>query len=339
MIEISNAFILVWLVVLAVICIYLLYMSLTRNNESDSLKATLTNLVKQNKKRDELINFLMERVETLSGTINTLTNLPVLLTDMNIQMQPNVIENDISTNNAVSEITTELKPVVNITPEKLSIDDVLNSITNDSNFLPVDNMESYTLHDTNLNNNTTDISTQEATNSLTAESNITNNCYLPAQTTESVDNNDKSPNKLMHCLNLDDVLNSIPSTFKDDDLISTILGVDDSASQQCKTDADDVSDLPAEKLKLLGMNVKQLKQLAKDMNVKSRGTKTDLVDAIWDKMIKKEVPAEKLDETVNTFNFIDNIDKIVAKNIEILDTDQLTVPSIDLVVEELPDDI
>ena len=90
----------------------------------------------------------------------------------------------------------------------------------------------------------------------------------------------------MSSLNLDDVLNSIPTTFKDDDLISTILGADDSASNHGDVNGHihhDNSDFPAEKLKLRGMSVKQLKQIAKDMNIKSRGNKTELVDSIWEK--------------------------------------------------------
>ena len=65
MLELNNSFLLIALIIIAVICIYLLYSNLTKSGETASLKSGLTALIQQNKKRDEIINFLLERIENL----------------------------------------------------------------------------------------------------------------------------------------------------------------------------------------------------------------------------------------------------------------------------------
>jgi len=283
-------------------------MSMTRNNESDSLKSSIANLVRQNKKRDELINFLMERVETLTGAVNNLV-LPAqnMLNTQTMQNSDNIQSDNIQSDNIQSDITTVLSNInnnENETENEISLDDVLNSIAltpasdnnnndnndnnnNDNNNEARPNINnSPHLPNTDQNDNKTE---QESGQSELLNESEFDLLKMHSRHTDGTDSNIEEHEQTIEksCitnLNLDDVLNSITTTYKDDDLISNILGADDSASNHCAETNNDNSDLPPEKLKLLGMNVKQLKQIAKDMNIKSRGNKTELVDNIWDKM-------------------------------------------------------
>ncbi len=98
MLEVNNNFLLVGLIIVAVTCIYLLYLNLSKASELASLKSALTSLIQQNKKRDEINNFLLERVDTLTAvingqnslqapTVNVVTGSPVTMVS-NSQQQP-----------------------------------------------------------------------------------------------------------------------------------------------------------------------------------------------------------------------------------------------------------
>jgi hypothetical protein len=314
MIDISNTFILVWLVVLAIICIYLLYMSLTRNNESDTLKASLANIVRQNKKRDELINFLMERVETLTNAINGLQHDPVHVPAESVPAESVQPDGNYTDEPQVQQDTrTQFDTQAQLDLHDVSLDDVLNSIP------PASNLEE-AITESNVHEALTDTNT--TVRHITVESLLEESSLVtvdePMHLEASI-----SPAKSVQNLNLDDVLNSVPITVREDDLISTILGVDDSASNYGGDVASgahvDIQSLSGDKLKLLGMNVKQLKQIAKDLNIKSRGNKTELVDSIF----------EKLNTGAQNHNLVVE---------ELLDEEPVAQMH-SLVVEDFPDDI
>jgi len=315
MIDISNTFILVWLVVLAIICIYLLYMSLTRNNESDTLKASLANIVRQNKKRDELINFLMERVETLTNAVNGLQHAPVhvpaepVQPDGNYTIEPHV----------PLDTHTPFDTQAQLDMHDVSLDDVLNSIP------PASNLEE-TITESNVQEAQPDTNTNTTVNHIPVESLLEESSLVTVDEPMHLDA-PISPAKSVQNLNLDDVLNSVPTTVREDDLISTILGADDSASNYGGDVAlgahVDIQSLSSDKIRLMGMNVKQLKQIAKDLNIKSRGNKTELVDNIF----------EKLNTGAQNHTLVVE---------ELLDDDtatRLPVQTHSLVVEDFPDDI
>lgn len=346
MIEISNNFLLVWLVVLALICIYLLYMSLTRSNETDSLKSSISNLVRQNKKRDELINFLMERVETLTNAVNNLT-LPQQLAATISTNPTNTNDNNI----AESPENTENSELLAGNPEpiednnELNLDAVLNSIS-----LPSQQ------HNPEPYQDQTHLTQTHITHAHLNQNNITTTAHEQSNVSSEFPEvisisefGDKLTTQSPQHINLDDVLASIPTTFKDDDLISTILGADDSASQQ--GDEDHTKEPPG-KIRLLGMNVKQLKQIAKDMNIKSRGNKTDLVESIWFKMNSgngcEYIPPAQQQQTdlynaTQNENENDKMPELLTeeqtqeKTIENTHQETNNIPQ--LIVEDLPDDI
>ena len=71
MVEINNTFLLAGLIIVAVTCIYLLYVSFNRPDMT-SFKNNLNNMVQQNKKRDEIVNFLLDKVQGLNKLVSTL---------------------------------------------------------------------------------------------------------------------------------------------------------------------------------------------------------------------------------------------------------------------------
>jgi len=315
MIDISNTFILVWLVVLAIICIYLLYMSLTRNNESDTLKASLANIVRQNKKRDELINFLMERVETLTNAVNGLQHAPVHVPAEPVQPDGNYTNEP----HVPLDTHTPFDTQAQLDMHDVSLDDVLNSIP------PASNLEE-TITESNVQEAQPDTNTNTTVNHIPVESLLEESSLVTVDEPMHLDA-PISPAKSVQNLNLDDVLNSVPTTVREDDLISTILGADDSASNYGGDVAlgahVDIQSLSSDKIRLMGMNVKQLKQIAKDLNIKSRGNKTELVDNIF----------EKLNTGAQNHTLVVE---------ELLDDDtatRLPVQTHSLVVEDFPDDI
>ena len=73
MLEINNTFLLAGLIIVAVTCIYLLYVSFNRPDMT-SFKNNLNNIVQQNKKRDEIVNFLLDKVQGLNKLVTSLQN-------------------------------------------------------------------------------------------------------------------------------------------------------------------------------------------------------------------------------------------------------------------------
>ncbi len=323
-------------------------MSMTRNNESDSLKSSIANLVRQNKKRDELINFLMERVETLTNAVNTLAlpaSIPSPETDSNERIPDHTSSQQTEQFEQSEQFEQANDTMAVNNPEilkqvtELSLDDVLNSIQS----VQLDAVTPPTIVNIaqSESHQNEELEVSEFANTT---SNLHDNTGISSPVKQPISN-----------LNLDDVLNSIPTTYKDDDLISTILGADDSASNHgdynMHSHGDynmhsntDHSDVPPEKLKLLGMSVKQLKQIAKDMNIKSRGNKNELVDLIWEKTCsipKNENTALQttISDLVSNDADMDALlneskseDKTEINNISAIETPQL-------VVEDFPDDI
>lgn len=71
MVEINNTFLLAGLIIVAVTCIYLLYVSFNRPDMT-SFKNNINNMVQQNKKRDEIVNFLLDKVQGLNKLVSNL---------------------------------------------------------------------------------------------------------------------------------------------------------------------------------------------------------------------------------------------------------------------------
>lgn len=61
--QINSMYIVIGLIIVALVCIYLLYTSLTSGNYYNDLKKNINELIVQNKKRDEIIHFLVNQVQ------------------------------------------------------------------------------------------------------------------------------------------------------------------------------------------------------------------------------------------------------------------------------------
>ena len=60
-------YVIIGLIVLTLVCIYLLYTTLTSGSHTNDLKRNINDLIAQNKKRDEIIHFLVGQVQMLQS--------------------------------------------------------------------------------------------------------------------------------------------------------------------------------------------------------------------------------------------------------------------------------
>jgi hypothetical protein len=303
MLEVNNNFLLVGLIIVAVTCIYLLYLNLSKASELTSLKSALTSLIQQNKKRDEINNFLLERVDTLTavinGQVNTLPAPPMNLNELNPMSMPTrehvipaqepvtedfdsaeideiLAEEPISSNQDPEPVTSELDTVLTPVPEPVTseLDTVLTPVPE-----PV----------------TSELVPEPVTSELVPEP-VTSE-LVPEPVTSEL-------KQVVHCESLTELVNN--SEFGDDvnflfmakqatannDLVSGLLHDGDQSvngdlvSELGELDTTiDYEAVPKDKKKLTsGYTAKQLKSIARHFGVKSRGTKTELVNRIYDKL-------------------------------------------------------
>lgn len=284
MLEINNNFLLIGLIVVAITCIYLLYSNLTKVNDSASLKSTINNLIQQNKKRDEIINFLLERIENLEHGLPKLTDKDG--------------DNSQAKNNEA--VTNEL-------------DDLLDNIVHEP---------SQTIPATELTDLLDSINSGERTQAINAVSTQEEQAPTvgtaldeviheekPVSITDDIDfgvvlenGPAKDPVHTAPELTMDDLETEFEGMFDnvnmnitnpeveqevqsqsgvpDIDIVSVILEADDIGNM-----ADyeiNVADIPKSKDKLNAKyTVKQLKQIAQKMNLNAKGNKTDLVERIY----------------------------------------------------------
>ncbi len=300
MLEINNNFLLIGLIVVAITCIYLLYSNLTRVNDSVSLKSTINNLIQQNKKRDEIINFLLERIENLEHglpqlpTPETVTTTSPILNNSNGNASPTNDLDDILNN--IDHSQTGTNPAV---PSSL-----LNSIS-DELFVQPTLHSNPTLNDCELetsmtNNNSNKLSEPNA-------SSVTEN-IAETKHEEGMKPLDDFESEFGGMFD-----NIVPAIDLHGDCIENVLevGVDGTKSEMSNIDivsvvleADDIgnmadyeinmTDVPRSKDKLNAKyTVKQLKQIAQKLNLNTKGNKTDLVDRIYNHLT---TPAEELSE-------------------------------------------
>lgn len=269
MLEISNHFLLAGLVILAITCIYLLYINLSRSTESNTLKAAVSSLVRQNTKRDELINFLMERVETLTNQTNTLLThtLPA--------------PSDV----VLGTSATDLEELHPSTADDTNLDDLLNSVADIPNNTPV-------IFSDDSHKDLTSIEEEDNVGLSSLEVDVV---AAPLETLPPVTDDLETPPSPVDvptdCFAMKSEFGEPvilgPTPGDTDDLIGNILA-DDAASQISEIDSLQPINLlaiPKDKQVLeTKYNVKQLKNLAKQLGVKSRGNKTELIEQIFSKL-------------------------------------------------------
>ena len=150
MVEINNTFLLSGLVIVAVTCIYLLYVSFN-GPDLTSFKNTINNMVQQNKKRDEIVNFLLDKVQNLNTLVSSLQqskhNVQMVSNDnlvdhtsiVNEEKQlPNESQVEHDNVNNLMEHIDEVLPPSTIHQEELTSDDLqkMEEISKDNNVVP-----------------------------------------------------------------------------------------------------------------------------------------------------------------------------------------------------------
>jgi hypothetical protein len=162
--NIDINYIVIGLIVLTLVCIYLLYNSLSSGGDSLELKKHINELVLQNKKRDEIIHFLVNQVQLLQS------QPPITeITAHEEFKQTNIEPTTVATHN--ERVTTDVKSNIN-TEEMVKLDQLLEAdftttkveITEPvENTTTQKNLDSNNTDNENVNNvdNNQDVSTDE----------------------------------------------------------------------------------------------------------------------------------------------------------------------------------
>jgi hypothetical protein len=112
--NIDNNYIVIGLIVLTLVCIYLLYSNLSSGGDSIELKKHINELVLQNKKRDEIIHFLVNQVQLLQSQ-PPMTEITTSTNESNVNI-PTTTATHVETVN-ISDINNE---------EMAKLDEILN---------------------------------------------------------------------------------------------------------------------------------------------------------------------------------------------------------------------
>lgn len=311
MLEVNNNFLLVGLIIVAVTCIYLLYLNLSKASELASLKSALTSLIQQNKKRDEINNFLLERVDTLTAVINGQNSLQAPPVNVISGTPINMVSNSQHSFQIPQEQTTR---DVAEDFDSAEIDEILaeDNLTEASNMVHSNNEPNVPESEPAVPESVTEPSTSVSEPVPEVPEPVPESVPEPST---SVSEPSTSVSEPVASDSLSELINT--SEFGDDvsflfmaknatakqkaadriavtsgtDLIDGLLENDisvngDLVSEHGELDPTiDYAAVPKDKKKLTsGYTAKQLKSIARHFGVKSRGTKTELVNRIFDKM-------------------------------------------------------
>lgn len=343
MLELNNSFLLIALIIIAVICIYLLYSNLTKSGETASLKSGLTSLILQNKKRDEIINFLLERIENLEHTVvpqqNTVVTASINKSD-NISVDP-ILNSNMSVNDKEYDVLESNNSLYPVTPgddvknsndfdtilsaadlnlgstrvaNSKEVNDILDSMNNPDTVSSTELQARSNPTTSNLNSSIQDVDTE-------AESFVTN----PVQTNNEAVNTEfqdlesefdgllndptvynvgdtecpelqaqgdvtqiirPSEDGLKYSVQLEQNTSNIQGhelNVNGQDLVATLLDADE--EPVVGDNEIDLSSIPKNKDKLnVQYTVKQLKSISRQLKLKSKGNKTELINRIYEKL-------------------------------------------------------
>ena len=292
MLELNNSFLLIALIIIAIICIYLLYSNLTKSGETASLKSGITALIQQNKKRDEIINFLLERVENLEHNVTPSQVLPVVQT-------PKDITNTVTVDD-IDDVLLSAEQSIATTVSAVEVADILGSI-NIAEQVTHDTVEDNTVCtdiESSVPHNTTDVTpsicvtdTPQAEPVLTEVVHV-ENIIPPPENASSVSGNTVSE-QVSEFAELESEFDGLLTTENvtqhnviepiAGDLVSALLDADE---ESLAGDHEfDLTTVPKAKDKLNAQyTVKQLKALSRQLKLKSKGNKTELINRIYEKL-------------------------------------------------------
>jgi hypothetical protein len=303
MLQLNNSFLLIALIIIAIICIYLLYSNLTKSGETASLKNGLSVLVQQNKKRDEIINFLLERIENLEHNVVP-TQIQAAKTETH---NKDDIEDIFEMSNttlaytSAEEVDNILKSINTLNPvDAISSNKDVDGTDINGSFIgdPTHNEPEYQnsieteINKVDENTNTvftglqgqcdaTDLIPNECVPDVELELNVGS----VVSTTESNDFSELESefSGLLNDGNLHVEQSQVQMPHNEEDLVSALLDIDE---ESLAGDHEfDLNTVPKSKEKLNSQyTVKQLKGLARQLNLKSKGNKTELINRISEKL-------------------------------------------------------
>jgi hypothetical protein len=286
MLEVNTTFLLIGLIIVALTCIYLLYVNLTRANDTGALKNAISTLIQQNKKRDEVITFLLERVENLEA------NGIALLAD------PNSVDSDSIVNNS-NTIESKPKPKPKPTPNHdvdpnsiAALVDELEPSTvaiQDSGYSePMPTVMHYDELDALINEECNIQPDTVNTNATTTEQHQHEPISHSQNYENAIELNESNANAKAVNMNNSSTIDVVAvetelnGTGPDADLVSVILDTEDQ-SHAFNGDTDiNLADVPRDKDMLnVKYTVKQLKRIAGMLSLKLKTkNKHELIDAI-----------------------------------------------------------
>jgi hypothetical protein len=286
MLELNNSFLLIGLIIIAVICIYLLYSNLTKSGESASLKSGINALIQQNKKRDEIINFLLERVENLEHNVTPVQNLPV---------SQNSVANIPITDDIDEVLSSVEQPILNASSAE-EVEDILDSInttenatyaTVEDNTHQIENQPTEpVMPEVQVENTSNKTYTDESSVSNTVSEQVSEFPELESEfegllTTADVSDPEAAPTSEPEAAPSSEPEATVGTLSND--LVSALLDADE---ESLAGDHEfDLSTVPKSKDKLNAQyTVKQLKALSRQLKLKSKGNKTELINRIHEKL-------------------------------------------------------
>ncbi len=263
LIQINNSFLLIGLIIVAITCIYLLYSNLTKTNETTSLRTTVLNLIQQNKKRDEIINFLLERIENLEHVL------------------PGPPEPTLTINTGAGMSTTA-EPINDL-------DDIFDSAIAVQSSSAVDMAQS----SADMAQSSADMAQTSAVDM--AQTSTVVDEIVPTQHGEFDDLESEFTGLLENDvqqvpvpeIKVDECVVDTKSEVSNADIVSSILESADDIGLMSDVEIN-MSEVPKDKKKLNSKyNMKQLKTIAHKLALKTSGTKIELVDRVYSKLMEQ----------------------------------------------------
>ena len=240
--NIDINYIVIGLIVLTLVCIYLLYNSLNSGSDSLELKKHINELVLQNKKRDEIIHFLVNQVQLLQS------QPPISTIDTTKQGEHFTNLDDNNTLNGVEE-------TVNV--NDIMLEDGDNGVLGNE-----------VLGNEVMNNNI-NVDDMAKLDEILAEdiSLVNTECETMVDTENAVDTSNETGHET-DTGNETDTDNESQGSQSSDALVDSILANDKLP--------------PKDKNMLNLYTVSQLKDYAKELNLSMTGNKNTLVNRIYD---------------------------------------------------------
>lgn len=259
--EINSTYIVIGLIIVALVCIYLLYSTLTSGSYYNDLKANINELIVQNKKRDEIIHFLVNQVQMQQS------ELPVKEVG-NVEQHVSETENEEELHQQHINFQNFNVEQEHNVEQKLSEEqeDNIELELNDDDIRKLDE-----LLENDFPSSRNNIKTEQETTNTELDNLLSEEDLQEVEKVEEVVE-EGNVNKTSNLVEEEEVENDEESDEgSSDEIIANILG-----------GSIDSKDLPKDKVRLSIFTVNDLREHAKNLNISSSGNKSSLINRIYD---------------------------------------------------------